>query len=375
MLNVSANALGIIFPNAHDNLVPELVRRRSMASVPFAGRYRMIDFCLSGMVNGGIENVAVLVKKSYFSLMDHLGNGREWDLARKRGGLSIIPPYSRISTKIYKGRIEALSDILGYLESQKEKLVIISDCNIASHLDYTSLILQHTKSGADVTMVYEKSEIPQQLQGDNQTFTLNDDGRIIDIHFNDYESGEKNLGMNVLVLDRESLIIMVKSALVRNLTNFERDVLAPRLAHLNVQGYEYTGYSARIYSMQSYFEQSMKLVDSTNLNELFPEEKPVYTKVRDEAPARFAMDSKVKKCIIADGCSIEGEVENCVLFRGVVINKGAKVKNCVLMQGTVVEENVELSYVVTDKNVTITKDKVLCGDKNYTVFVEKGSVV
>ncbi len=375
MLNVSANALGIIFANTYDSLVPELVQKRTMASVPFGGRYRMIDFTLSGMVNAGIENVAVLVKNNYFSLMDHLGNGREWDLARKRGGLTIVPPFSRFSSKVYHGRIEAIADVLGYLEAQKEKLVIISDCNIAANVDFGDMIKKHNASGADVTMAYEKTQIPDNLKKENQTFKISAEGRISEIRFNDYTSGEQNVSMNVMIIGREELIMMVRNAMVRNLKSLERDLIAPALSLLNVQGYEFNGYRARIHSMQSYFEENMRLINPDNIGKLFLEERPVYTKVRDEAPVRFAIDSHAKNCIVADGCLIEGTVENSVLFRGVSISKGAVVKNCVLMQGTQVGANAQLSYVVTDKNVKITSDKTICGDANFPVFVEKNKIV
>lgn len=372
---VNANALGIIFPNTYDNLIAQLVNVRTMASVPFAGRYRMIDFSLSGMVNAGIENVTVLVKKNYHSLMDHLGTGREWDLTRKHGGLNIVPPFSRASGKVYHGRVEALGTILPFLENQKEDYVVLSDCNIASDLDFSDLLSKHVQSGADVTMVYERAEIPEELQTDNCTFTMDADQRLTELCFNNYRAGMQNLSMNVIVMAREELILMVRDALMHNYLYFERDILARSLSILNVQGYEYKGYRARVYSMKSYFDENMRLLEKENLDALFPPERPVYTKVRDEAPARYAMDCKVKNCLIADGCFIEGTAENCVLSRGVKISKGAVVKNCVLMQNTIVEADAELSYVITDKNVTITQGKKMRGDEAYPVYVEKHTTV
>lgn len=372
---VNINTLGVIFPNTYDELIPDLVRRRTMASVPFAGRYRMIDFSLSAMVNAGITNVTLIAKKNYYSLMDHLGNGREWDLSRKRGGLNLVPPFAQADSKVYHGRVEALCSILDFLENQKEKYVILSDCNIASDLDFADLIDKHVSSGADVTMVYERAEIPEPIKVENYTFTLGESGRITEIRTNDYRPGVQNLFMNVIVMGREELVAMLKDARAHNLVYFERDILAPSLKILYAQGYEYTGYRARIYDMRSYFSESMRLLDHKNMEELFPEERPVYTKVRDEAPVRYAMDAKVSNCMMADGCIIEGEVENCVLFRGVKIAKGAKVKNCVLMQGTTVEPNVEISYLVTDKNVTITTGRRMSGNENFPVYVEKGTVI
>ena len=372
---VNINALGIIFPNTYDELVPQLVKHRTMASVPFGGRYRMIDFTLSGMVNAGIENVTVIAKKNYHSLMDHLGSGREWDLVRKRGGLNIVPPYAQSQSKVYHGRVEALYSIVNFLAEQKEKYVVISDCNVASDLNFAHLIDAHVKSGANVTMVYERAEIAKPITTDNYTFTMDDAGRVTEIRWNDYRMGVQNLSMGVIVMDREELIAMVKDAAVQNRMYLERDILGPSLKILHVQGYEYSGYRARIYDIKSYFDENMRLLCPENVAQLFPTERPVYTKVRDEAPVRYAMDCQVHRCIVADGCIIEGEVENCVLFRGVKVSKGAKVKNCVLMQDTVVEPNANVEYVVTDKNVHITEDKKLAGTDTFPVFIAKNHSV
>ncbi len=372
---VNINTLGVLFPNTYDDMLPEMVRLRAMGSVPFAGRYRLIDFPLSAMVNAGIQNVTVLVKQNYYSLMDHLGSGREWDLARKRGGLRIVPPYALAQNKVYHGRVEALCSILGFLESQREKYVILSDCNIASGLDFAALIQAHEASGADVTMVYERAEIPEPAKTDNYTLTLDDAGRVTELRTNDYRPGVRNLFMNVIVMGREELVSFLKDARAHNLMYLERDIIAPHLNILNVRGYEYAGYRARIYDMRSYFNENMRLLDHRNVEALFPEERAVYTKVRDEAPVRYAMDCKVHNSMVADGCVIEGEIENCVLFRGVRISKGAKVKNCVLMQGTVVEPNAEMEYIVTDKNVVITHDRRLSGNENFPVYVEKNTIV
>ena len=187
MVSSNANALGIIFPNSYDSLVPELVGLRLMASIPFAGRYRIIDFILSSMVNCGIDNVSMIVRQNYHSLIDHLGAGREWDLVRKKGGLNIIPPYSEKNIKVYNGRVEALASILSFLKRQKEKYVVMSDANIAVNFDFNALISAHIESGADVTIAYTEDRIPQGLLQSNDirdmyyTFTI-DNGRIRKIY-------------------------------------------------------------------------------------------------------------------------------------------------------------------------------------------------
>ena len=374
MVKSNTDALGIIFPNAHDSLVQELVAERTMASVPFGGRYRLIDFVLSSMVNSGISNVSIVVKQNYHSLMDHLGSGREWDLTRKRGGLNLVPPYAEANVKLYRGRVEALASLVEFLEDQKEEFVIMSDSDVAFNFDFNELIAAHVASQADVTVMYQRSVIPQGLKEDNYTLKLQD-GRVTELLTNDYRPGVQNLSMNVYIIQRESLIAMIKDASIRGLLYFEKDILARNLELLNVQGFEYTGYTARIADRKSYFEENMRLLDPKNLDALFPEDKPVYTKVHDNAPTRYAMDCQVKNSMVADGCIIEGDVENCVLFRGVKVKKGAKVKNCVLMQNTVVEAGAEVEYAVTDKNVKITADKKLSGTDTFPVYVAKGHTV
>lgn len=366
MVNSNANALGIIFPNGYDSLVPELVAERLMASIPFAGRYRMVDFVLSSMVNCGIDNVSVIVRKNYHSLMDHLGSGRAWDLTRKNGGLNIVPPFAEKTVKVYNGRVEALASILDFLKDQKEKYVIMSEANIAANFDFKAMLNAHIESGADLTLAYAQEEIPKGLIkpfdiNKDLYYTLDiEDGRVKEIQINPETPGVQNLSMNIYIMDRELLISQVSAAFVRGHVYFERDIVAPQLDKLNVQAYKFTGYLARISSMKSYFDENMKLLDDENLDALFGSNH-IYTKIRDDNPTRYMEGARADNIMAADGCIIEGEVENSILFRGVKVGRGAKVKNCVLMQDTVIEPGAELEYIISDKDVTITADKKLKG--------------
>ncbi|WP_455618414.1 glucose-1-phosphate adenylyltransferase subunit GlgD [Eisenbergiella sp.] len=380
MVNSNANALGIIFPNSYDSLVPELVAERLMASIPFAGRYRMVDFVLSSMVNAGIDNISVIVRKNYHSLMDHLGSGREWDLTRKNGGLNIVPPFAEKTVKVYNGRVEALASILDFLKDQKEKYVIMSEANLAANFDFKAMLNAHIESGADVTLAYAQEEIPEGLikpfdVNKDLYYTLDiEDGRVREIQINPEEPGIQNLSLNIYIIERELLISQITAAFVRGYVYFERDILAPQLDKLNVRGYKFDGYIARISSIKSYFDENMKLLDEENLDALFGGNH-IYTKIRDDNPTRYIKGAKAKNIMAADGCIIEGEVENSVLFRGVRVGKGAKVKNCVLMQDTVIEPGVNVEYIISDKNVTITEDKEIKGTDSFPVYVAKYQVV
>lgn len=380
MVNSNADAMGIIFPNSYDSLVPELVSNRLMASIPFASRYRMSDFVISSMVNCGIDNISLVVRKNYHSLMDHLGSGREWDLTRKNGGLNIVAPFAQNHVKVYTGRMEALDSIKHFIKSQKEKYVIMSDANIAMNFDFTALIEAHIAKEADITAVYNRQRIPESFKspafGNTEMYsTLSiTDGRVKKVNINSTASGMQNLCMNIFILEREKLLDLIEEAFVQGKIYFERDVLATKTKELNIQGYQYDGYVARINDMGSYFRENMRLLEEKNLDDLF-EASPIYTKIRDDNPTRYLNGSKVKNVMAADGCVIEGEVENCVLFRGVKIGKGAKVKNCVLMQDTVIEEGADIEYVITDKNALVRADKRLKGNDTFQVYVAKHQVV
>ncbi|ANU45412.1 glucose-1-phosphate adenylyltransferase subunit GlgD [Enterocloster clostridioformis] len=381
MVNSNANALGILFPNSYDSLVPDLVSERLMASIPFASRYRLVDFILSSMANCGIDNISLIVRRNYHSLMDHLGSGREWDLTRKNGGLNLVPPFAEKTVSIYNGRVEALASILDFLKEQKEKYVVMADTNLAVNFDFNALIQAHMDSQADVTVAYREEPLPGDLTGHRDIgkslyYTLAiGNGRVTKMYMNSKEPGVQNFSMNIYIIDREFLIDQINTAYVRGQVFFERDILAPQIGRLNVQAFRYDGYVARISSMKSYFDENMKMLDDANVNALFSAGNPIYTKIRDDNPARYINGSKAANIMAADGCIIEGEVENSILFRGVKIGMGARVKNCVLMQDTVIEAGASVEYAVTDKNVTITKGKDIKGTDTFPVYVAKYQIV
>lgn len=380
MLSADTKAMGILFPNSFDTLVSKMVELRLMASLPFASRYRLVDFLLSSMSNCDIDNIAILPHKNYLSLMDHIGTAREWDLARKNGGVTIFPPFAVHNTQVANGRVGQLANILGHLKAQKEKYVVMCDCNMAVNFDFNDMIKKHIASGADVSIAYTQQAIPQHfLQSDAvekdlyYSFDI-EDGRIKEINVNPTSEDVQNLSMNIFVIERELLINLVTDAFHHGISHFTRDILWAKKDELNLRAYKFEGYCARIYNINSYFEQNMKLLDAENLKALFGGQ-PIYTKVRDDNPTRYMKGACAKNVMVADGCVIEGEVENCILFRGVKIGKGAKVKNCILMQDTEIGDNVNIEYLITDKNVKISADNEMKGTDTFPVYIAKNRTV
>ncbi len=374
MANMS-NVLGLIFANMHDSTISDLTKLRTMGSVPFGARYRLIDFALSNMVNSGVNKVGVVTKANYQSLIDHIGSGAEWDLSRKNGGLHILPPYGHISGGLYRGRLEALAGVIDFIRHSDEEYVLISDTDVICNLDYKKVLEYHESTGADITVVYTKMVCDSERSKTKTILSVNDSGKVYDVLVRPEISGEHNVSLNMFMMKKEFLQNLVIEKAGKNLYSFEVDVLQHMLPELNVYGYRFDGYTAQIDGIKTYFSANMELMNHHVREELFTSDDPIYTKVRDEAPAKYGLDSKCKNSIVADGCIIEGSVENSVLFRGVKVGKGAVVRNCILMQDTVVGEKCEMNYVITDKDVLIGNYRSIGGTESYPVFVGKGASV
>lgn len=369
------NVLGLVFANMHDTTLGDMTKNRTMGSVMFGGRYRLIDFPLSNMVNSGISEVGVITKSNYQSLLDHLGSAREWDLARKKGGLYILPPFGNVESTLYRGRIEALYGAMSFIKHSRAKYVILSDCDVVTNIDYKPIVAAHIESGADITAVAHTGVYSSDDIKTSTVFNVDADKNVTSVLINPDISGTCTTSLNVFVMSMDFLIETVNDAMARGNVSFERNILQEKCRELKIKIYEYDNYFSKLNSPESYFKSNMALLEPENARKLFVPKRSIYTKVSDNAPVKYDLDSKVSNSLIADGCIIEGEVENSVLFRGVKVGKGAKVKNCILMQGNVVGDNAELNYLITDKNVSICENHILTSSPQYPMYVGKGASV
>ncbi len=365
--------MGIIFGNTHDDLLKELTEQRAISSLPFGGRYRLIDFSLSNLVGADVERVAVLTNSNYKSLMDHVGSGKSWDLARKHGGLYIMPPYASTGAGANTDKVSSLHGILGFLHHSDEQYVAICDGDVVSNINMKDMFATHIEKGADITIAYCNGEAPKG-ENDVLSFTFDGEGKITEAAVAQ-RYAECDYSLDIVIMKKELLIQLVEDAMSRNRKSYERDILLEACKTHNVYGYKVEGYSAVIDGMHNYVKASMDLLDKKVRDDLFGQKRPVYTKIRNEMPAKYGLDSKVSNSLVADGCIIEGTVENSILFRGVKVGKDSVVKNCILMQSTDVGEGVSLEHVCTDKNVKICDRRTLVGTPAYTVFIRKGSEV
>lgn len=378
-------AAGLIFSNIHDSGIPELTRLRTMASVPFGCRYRLVDFALSNFVNADIAKVGIITHNNYQSLLDHIGSGKDWDLSRRSGGIKVLPPFitayeNAASRRLYSSRLEALCGVMNFITRCREDYIVLSDCDAVYNVDLREVLRSHADSGADITVVTVNVN-PGLVKLDSDTVVVraDDEGRIRD--FLEYtadmeQSDSLDISTNIMVVGREYLVRLVNDAMAHGYTSFYRDIMMRRHRHENFRAYRYSGFYRLINSMASYFDASMSLLDPGARQTLFGlSSRPVLTKVRNSPPTRYTADASVTNSLIADGCVIEGRVENSILFRDVHVGEGAVVKDCILLQNTYVADRSELNCVVTDKDVLIREGRRLSGYRTLPFFVGKGMSV
>lgn len=371
-----SNAFGIIFANIHDEALPQLTRNRTLGAVPLGGRYRMIDFILSDMANSGITSVGVIARNNYHSLVNHLGSGKQWDLSRKFGGLTIFPPFSTSGAGLYHGRLEAMKNVLSYIVRAKEEYAILADSNVILNIDLNKVLEFHEENDADITCVYQTLDLNEKNARDRVLYNLDETGRVCAVLTDPRTvEGSCNNSLGIWVLKKDLLVRIIDDAQSTGKQSFERDVLGKNCENWRILGYGFDGYAAQIRSIPGYYAAGMDLLNSDVRAELFPLERPIYTKVHDEAPVRYAEDAKASGSLIANGCRIEGTVENSILGRGVYVAKGAVVRNSLLMQGVTVSEGATVDCAIIDKNSYIAPDRNISGAPTYPIVIEKGSRV
>ena len=369
-------AMGIIFSNIYDSSLGELTNQRTVASLPFGGRYRQIDFVLSNMSNSGIFNVGIITKYNYRSLMDHLGSCADWDLNRKNEGVVFLPPFASGNTGVYKGKLEALHSAVHFIDNPDYDLVVICDSTVLCNLDFRKAMKKHVQTGSDVTVVVSRE--PERPRRTHPLVLRTDRrGKVTEMMIDTFVRPGTCVGMGMFIFNRSLLVEALGDTYSRGLVHLERDYLQKRFNEgaLKISTYHFDGVVLRNEDVRSYYANNMALLDPHIRAGLFKREFPIYTKVRDEAPTYYGQSSQVSDCVIADGCTIYGSVHGSVLFRGVSVGRGASIRGAIVMQGARIGGGADLECVILDKNVTVTDGAVLRGTPEHPVIVQKGETV
>ena len=368
------NIKGIVFTN--DATMGELTDRRTIASIPFGGRYRQVDFALSNLSCAGVRHIGIIARKNYQSLIYHIGDGEEWGLTLEEGGLEFLTPYAYSGAGTYRGKLESLMNSMAFLEyGEEDELVIMTDAAVLSNIDLRDVVKAHIASGKDVTVVTKDGICDGVKKIDLAMKVV--DGEIQDMAVDSAADPDYLASMDIFVLSKKLLIQSVKFLIARDKFHMDRDLVMGgwNRGQVSVNVYPFEGVAMFNESVEEYFANSMALIRKDVRADLFAGAHPVYTKVRDRVPTYYGEGSKIENCLIADGCMLEGEAEDSILFREVTLCKGAEVENCILMNEAVIGEGAELKYVILDKNVTVTPGAKLIGTKNNPIIVKRGETV
>ena len=367
------SVMGIIFAN--DVAIDALTQKRTMASLPFGGRYRQVDFHLSNLAAAGIQHVGIVSRSNYQSLMNHVGSGEEWGLELGEGGLEFLTPYALGNADNYRGKLENLNAVLDFLKYAEDEYVVLTDSSILTNLDVKDIVRSHVASGKDITIVTKagvangKKELDLAIKAEN--------GEISDIVVS-YPAPEGYLAsMDLFVVGRAWLISKVKELVAHDQFHMDRDLVLGQWnrGKLSINIYEYNGVAMYNESTEEYFANSMALLQKNVRDGIFAAHHPIFTKVRDRVPTYYGEGCEIENSLIADGCILDGEVENSVLFRDVVVEKDAEVEHCVIMNDAVIGEGAELKYVILDKNVTVTPGSKLVGTAANPIIIKRGETV
>ncbi|WP_201755488.1 glucose-1-phosphate adenylyltransferase subunit GlgD [Paenibacillus glycinis] len=370
---MNSNILGVINLIHEADEMESLTASRCLATVPFGARFRLIDFTLSSMVNSGINKVGVFAQTKYRSLMDHLGSGKHWDLHHRQSGLFIMPPVTDDVNEVRRGDLYHFYQHRDFFVRSTHEYVLITRSHMISNLDFEGVLASHKASGADITVICK--EQPELLGGRARKVQVDEKGRVTAMqdHFGRLESDL--ISMEMYLMRKELLLEMVDTSLAQGQDHLVRHAIMSRVDKLHIQCYKFDGYLGIVNTLNSYYQNSMQLLRPDVWKSLFFEPGPIFTKVKDEPPARYADGAKTSNSIIANGCIIEGTVVNSILFRGVHVRKGAVVRNSIVMQNGIIGENSAVNHVILDKDVTVERGRELYGAEASPFIAMKRKVI
>ena len=367
------NVMGIIFAN--EDSIGTLTEKRTMASLPFGARYRQVDFALSNLTCAGVRHIGIISRHSYQSLMHHIGSGEEWGLELGEGGLEFLTPFAQSTKDVYRGKLDSLNTAMDFLTFGDDEYVVMIDAAVVSNFDLNAVIAAHIASGKDVTVVTKDGICNGEKNIDLALKVV--DGEIADIVCDCKPSADYVASMDIFVASKPWLIAQVKEAYAHGESHLDRDLImgGQKKGAVSVNTYAFEGIALFNESEEEYYQNTMALLKKDVRADVFGGAHPVWTKVRDRGPCYYRENVKMENVLVADGCVLEGEVEDSVLFRQVTVEEGAEVENCIIMNDCVIGKGAEVKYAILDKEVTVTPGAKLCGTKEHIIIVKKGETV
>ena len=372
-----SNDIGIIYANSATDNLQELAQKRPIAAVPFGGRYRILDFALSSLVNSGIRTIGVVTPHHYRSLLDHLGAGKAWFLDRKDGGLFILPGANHgLSGNNHTFCVKDLKANLEYLQNDYAENVIICSGEQIYNVNFKNALELHNDKQADVTLIY-KGIANLGDQTDGIVLEMDEGQKVSNI------IDPKNLEtrmfvqphfVNMLIIRREILLEIVERYSSVGCIDLI-DIFASNLNVLKIYGCPTCSLVGTIRTLKEYFDRSMDLLNLEVRGKLWLGGDRIHTKIKDNPPSQYTSQAEVSNSLIASGCTIAGEVVNSIIFRGVIVEQGCKINNSIILPKCHIHAQAQTDYAILDKSVTVNGENVLKGCSNNPLVVLKRTVI
>ncbi|MBO4725467.1 MAG: glucose-1-phosphate adenylyltransferase subunit GlgD [Firmicutes bacterium] len=356
---------GIVFTNCEFEGLSKLASDRTVAALPFWGKYRLIDFPLSTMTWHDITTIGIITPYKYRSIVDHVGSGKPWGLDKKTGGLHILPGtvwgYSNANSRFVLRDLETNKI---FLDRSSADYILITAANTVARVDYEDLVKHHHESKADMTIVYKVAE----KANENMSAVRVEKGKVLGMHHG-VKKGEP-MFIDCFVVNRRTLYNILKFYKAINFMDLF-DILGSEFSKMDIRAYEYSDFSYSIFTEKDYFNANMEILNEEVYTKLLLEGRQILTKQHDHMPTKFVEGSKVKRSIVQDGSLIEGTVENSIIGSGVTIERGAKVTNSIIFQGCVIEAGAKVDYSIIDRRNVVNKKVAIKGTKGNPFVMEK----
>lgn len=366
--------IGLILNIDDDNSdLNPLLQHRSISTLPFGGRYRMIDFTLSNMVNSGISHVGVVGSQKYSSLIDHLGTGKEWSLSRKTQDLSILAGSSSVRFgNLLKINLRDLYNNRAFFDRNNVENVIIAAPNLITSFDFNAPMKIHKTNNSDITLIFKKVQ-PSFTFNTNDIFLDFEKYKITNMYYRD-EKTTDYVYADMMIIKKDILLKMIDRSSQSGMWDM-MDIIKQNIDTLKIFGAPHTGYINRVTDLSKFYESNMDLLDFDIMKELFMGEHTIQTKIKDNHPALYQNNAVVTNSIVGSGSVVEGAILHSVIFRECSVGEGTEIENSIIMQKANIGRNVRLNYVIFDKDVVIRDNVNLIGRKDKPIVLSKGTVL
>ena len=336
-----------------------LSRERAKPAVPFAGKYRIIDFTLSNCVNSGIYDVAVLTQYRPHSLNDHIGIGRPWDLDRTHRGVRLLQPFlGRSGSDWYRGTADAVYQNLPFATTRRDDLVLVLSGDHVYRMDYRAMLEFHEANEADVTVGVV--EVPIEEASRYGTLIVDGENRVVSFDEKPKEPRSNLISMGIYVFEHELLEARLdEDAQAQTTHDFGHDIIPSMVDRDRVFAYRFDGYWRDVGTVESYWEANMGLLDDPPEFDLYDPDWVIHTRSEERPPARVLAEARVSRSLVSHGCTIYGTVQRSVLSPGVVVGPGALVRDSILMTDTVIGADAVIERSILDKEVWVGRGAVV----------------